>query len=162
MITIGIDPGIEKVGIGIVSSDKGISKLVAKELIHTSSKLKTPERLGIIFDRLNTILSLYNIDHASVEKLFFAKNTKTAMIVSEARGVVLLALQLKNLPIFEYTPLQVKQSLIGYGRGEKSQIQSIVKMMLKLDEIPKPDDVADAIALAITHNNTYKFLSKIS
>lgn len=161
MITIGIDPGIEKVGVGIVENCRPGLKLIDSTLIKTSSKLSTPERLELIFSGLTTILDLYPVTDAAVEQLFFAKNTKTAMTVAQARGVILLALQLKGLKVHEYTPLQVKQALIGYGRADKKQIQQLVKVILKLDTIPKQDDVADGIAIAITHINTYKTLSKI-
>lgn len=161
MLTIGIDPGIEKVGVGIVENCSPRLKLIDSTLIKTSSKLSTSERLAQIFSELTTILDLYPVKDAAVEQLFFAKNTKTAMTVAQARGVILLALQLKGLQVHEYTPLQVKQALIGYGRADKKQIQQLVKVILKLDEIPKQDDVADGIAIAITHINTYKTLSKI-
>lgn len=161
MITIGIDPGIERIGIGIVENNKGRLKLLDSVLIKTSNKLTTARRLAQIHGELTTLLDLYPIDDASVEQLFFAKNVKTAMVVAQARGVILLALEQRGLPIHEYTPLQVKQALIGYGRADKKQIQQLVKIILKLDELPKQDDVADGIAIAITHINTYKTLSKI-
>jgi crossover junction endodeoxyribonuclease RuvC len=161
MFVIGIDPGIEKTGVGIVESLNGKLKLVYHKLIKTSSSKPQAERLNEIFDQLNSILAEYKVSFASVEKLFFAKNVKTAMTVAEARGVALLAIQRNNVPIYEYTPLQVKQALIGYGRGTKDQVQQLVKIILNLSEIPKPDDVADGIALAITHINTYKTLSRI-
>jgi len=161
MITIGIDPGIERVGIGIISQEKQSYKLIFKKLIKTSSKQSNADRIKNIFDELNTILESHKIDSASVEKLYFAKNVKTAMVVSEVRGVILLALRLKNIPIFEYTPLQVKQALVGYGRATKNQVQEFVKLMLGLDKVPDSDDVADALAIAIIHLNTYKTLSKI-
>ncbi|HOV13379.1 MAG TPA: crossover junction endodeoxyribonuclease RuvC [Spirochaetota bacterium] len=156
MIVIGIDPGIERTGIGIVENIRGKSNLIFSELIKTNSKLSTSERLAIIFQTLNRITDLYKIDSASVEKLFFAKNTKTAMVVSEARGVLLLSLQLKNIPIYEYTPLQVKQALTGYGSGTKEQVHNLVKIILNLKDLSKQDDVSDGIALAITHIHSQK------
>ena len=161
MITLGVDPGIERTGIGIVEQKDNKLRLLESRLIKTSSKLSTPERLCLIYDSLIQFISLYPIDNAAVERLFFAKNIKTALIVSEARGVMLFALQQHGIPIYEYTPLQVKQALIGYGRATKKQIQELVKIILKLDEIPRQDDVADGIALAITHINTFKTLQRI-
>jgi crossover junction endodeoxyribonuclease RuvC len=161
MIVIGVDPGIESTGIGVVEEKNGRSNLVYCKLIKTNSKDNHSFRLNEIFDQLSAIILEYKPDSASVEKLFFAKNVKTALMVSQARGVILLALEKLKIPIYEYTPLQVKQALIGYGRGTKGQIQELVKIILKLPEIPKPDDVADGIALAITHINTFKTLSKI-
>lgn len=161
MITIGVDPGLERTGIGIVKEENGKLTLLNSELIFTSSKLKEIERLEIIFNSMNKILSCFKFDFASVERLFFSKNVKTAMSISQARGVTLLALKLKNIPIYEYTPLEVKKALIGYGKGTKFQMQDIIKTLLNLDNIPESDDVADAIALAITHINIYKFISKI-
>jgi crossover junction endodeoxyribonuclease RuvC len=161
MLVIGVDPGIERTGVGIVESTNGKLKLIHQKLIKTSSAKPQAERLSEIYDELNSIIKEYAIEFASVEKLFFAKNVKTAMTVSEARGIIILALFKNKIPIYEYTPLQVKQALIGYGRGTKDQIQELVKIILNLQEIPKPDDVADGIALAITHINTYKLLSKI-
>ncbi len=161
MLTIGIDPGLERIGIGIVKNSNRKLTLVYNRLITTPSKLGIPDRLNIIHEELSCILKDYPVDHASVEKLYFAKNIKTAMMVSEARGVILLALRQKQVPVFEYTPLQVKQAMIGYGRAAKSQIQEFVRVILNLSEIPKPDDVADGIALAIVHINSFRTLSKI-
>jgi crossover junction endodeoxyribonuclease RuvC len=161
MITIGIDPGIELTGVGIVEKNETGLKLIFKELIKTSRNDTTGLRLRAIYERLIGILGKFEIDHAAVEKLFFAKNVKTALTVSEVRGVILLAISEYDIPIYEYTPLQVKQALVGYGRGKKLQVQEMVKLILKLDEIPQPDDVADGIALAITHINTYRTLSRI-
>ena len=161
MITIGIDPGIERTGVGIVEEEKGKLKLLYSKLIKTESKLPQSVRLLQLYTELTEIISMYKIDHASVEKLFFIKNVKTAMAVSEARGVILLTLQNKNISIFEYTPLQIKQALVGYGRGTKDQVQYLVKIILSLDEKAIQDDVADGIACAITHINSYKLISKI-
>ena len=157
----GIDPGIERTGIGIIEYKNSSYKLIFHKLIKTSSKIAHQNRIRIIFDELCLILDKYEIDSASIEKLFFAKNVKTAMTIAEVRGIIFLALEQNNIPIYEYTPLQVKQALTGYGRGTKKQIQELVKIVLKLEEIPKPDDVADGLALAITHMNTIKTLSKI-
>ena len=161
MIVIGVDPGIEKTGVGIVEKLNNSYNLVFTTLIRTDSKLEQSERLVIIYDKMMEIMSSHKVNHASVERLFFAKNVKTALNVSEARGVILLSLKKNNLPIYEYTPLQVKQALIGYGRAEKSQIQFIIQRMLNMTSIIKPDDVADAVAIALTHINSYAMISKI-
>lgn len=156
MITIGIDPGIERTGVGIVEYRENKYNLIFNKLIKSSSKEKHEARLRKIFDELVDILNEYKVDYASVEKLFFAKNVKTAFAVAEVRGIILLALEMHKIPIYEYTPLQVKQGLTGYGRGAKNQVQELVKIILNLKEIPKPDDVADGIALAILHSNMQK------
>lgn len=161
MTVIGIDPGIEKTGVGIVQLSNNKLNLIHKELIYTSSKEKFEIRLEKIYNKLSRILSNFEIDYASVEKLFFSKNVKTAISVAEVRGIIILALQQFKIPIYEYTPLQIKQGLIGYGRGTKRQVQELIKIILNSDEIEKRDDVADGIALAIVHINTHKTLSKI-
>ncbi len=161
MITIGIDPGIEKTGIGIIEKNSNILNLLYYKLIKTSSKESQSDRLNEIHVKLTAILKKFKIDSASVEKLYFSKNIKTALTVSEARGVILLTLRQNNIPVYEYTPLQVKQALIGYGRAGKSQMQNFIRLLLNLKETPKPDDVADGIALAIIHMNYYKTLSKV-
>jgi len=161
LITIGIDPGLERTGIAILKEEKGRVELIKSELIQTSSTLKEVERLEFLFNEVNKVINEFKIDFAAVEKIYFSKNVKTAMSIAQARGVILLALQLKKIPIFEYTPLEVKKALIGYGRGSKNQIQELVKMILKLEKKPEPDDIADAIAIAITHININKFMSKI-
>jgi crossover junction endodeoxyribonuclease RuvC len=160
MITIGIDPGIERIGVGVVESSNGKMKLLCHELIKTPSKLSTPERLAMLYEKLMHFLTENKADNAAVEELFFARNTTTAITVAQARGVILLALQNMGLPIFEYTPLQVKQSLLGYGRADKKQIQYMIKMMLG-DSAPKQDDVADAVAIAITHINMNRLNEKL-
>lgn len=161
MVAIGIDPGIESTGIGIVELNKNKLNLIHYELISTSSKDKKEFRLRKIYDNLTQILANYKIDFASVEKLFFAKNVKTAITVAEVRGIILLALEQNKIPIYEYTPLQVKQGLVGYGRGTKKQVQELIKIILNIDEVIKQDDIADGIALAIVLLNSYKTLLKI-
>lgn len=160
MITIGIDPGIERVGVGVVESVNGKLRLLHSELIKTPATLPTSARLEIIYNKLNVIMSNYVIDYASVEEIFFAKNLKTAVVVAQARGVIMLSIQLKGVPLYEYTPLQVKQALVGYGRATKNQINSVLKMILK-ENITNQDDVADGIALAITHINSYRVIEKM-
>lgn len=162
MITVGIDPGIERVGVGVIESNGSKLKLLHSQLIHTSSLLSVSERLMKIHKELEQILSIYPVENAAVEEIFFAKNIKTAITVAQARGVILLSLQMHGVLIFEYTPLQVKQAIIGYGRADKIQIQRMIRMILGDESITSQDDVADAIAMAITHIHSNKMLGKIS
>ena len=151
MRIIGIDPGTGILGFGIIDYLSSNLKLIDAGVIRTTKNDQPENRLEIIFNELTEIIKENKPDIMSVEKLFFAQNVTTAMSVSQARGVVLLCAKQANLKIFEYTPLQIKQSLTGYGRADKKQIQEMVKVLLKLDNIPKPDDCADALAAAITH-----------
>lgn len=152
MRILGIDPGTETTGFGVVDYLHGKLTLVDGGVIKTPSKQEDSKRLKTISDELNEIISQTNPEVMAVEKLFFAQNVTTAMTVSQARGVILLCGEQNGLPIFEYTPLQIKQALTGYGRAEKAQIQEMVRVILKLKEIPKPDDCADALACAICHS----------
>lgn len=167
MVTLGVDPGIERCGIGIVQKEGSKLRLIFHKLIKTSSKLSTAERLKIIYSELLTVISRFQIDHGAVERLFFAKNTKTAMVVSEARGVIQLALINSGLPVYEYTPLQIKQALTGYGNATKEQIQKVISKLIITDSGDgsndfETDDVADAVAIAITHINTYKIKERLA
>lgn len=146
---IGIDPGTGRLGFGIIELKGKNTKLVDAGVITTDKRYSDSERLKIIYDDLTEIIESTKPSIISVEKLFFAKNVTTAMTVSQARGVVLLLAELNKLTIYEYTPLQIKQALTGYGRAEKYQIQNMVKMILGLSEVPKPDDCADALAAAL-------------
>lgn len=161
MVVIGIDPGIERTGIGIVKKEKNKLLLLYQKLITTPSTLSHEMRLKLIYDNISNILDNYEITNAAIEKIFFAKNVKTAISVSEVRGVLILACTLRSIPIFEYTPLQVKQSLSGYGRADKDQIKKLIKILLKLDKGIVSDDVADSIAIAITHINSEKLKEKL-
>ncbi len=152
MIILGIDPGTAILGFGVIEFDKGRAKLVDGGVIRTPAKEDDAVRLQTIFEEITAIIAETKPQIMSVEKLFFAQNVTTAMTVSQARGVVLLAGKQAGLDIFEYTPLQIKQALTGYGRAEKKQIQEMVRVILQLKEIPKPDDCADALAAAITHS----------
>lgn len=162
MIVIGIDPGIERVGIGVVEFENGRFALLHSQLIKTPSGNGLPERLQQISLELDKIIKMFPADSAAVEELFFAKNVKTAMTVAQARGVILLTLQNNSIPISEYTPLQVKQSIIGYGRAVKSQVKEIVSLIIKDGVIPEQDDVVDGIAIAITHINTARTMNRIN
>ncbi|SHK24023.1 crossover junction endodeoxyribonuclease RuvC [Paramaledivibacter caminithermalis] len=154
MIILGIDPGIAILGYGIVEYNGNSFKTLDYGAILTDAKDATALRLKKIYDELEEILCLYKPDAVAIEELFFNKNAKTAIVVGQARGVAILAAANKDIDIFEYTPLQVKQGVVGYGRAEKKQIQMMVKTFLNLKAIPKPDDVADALAVAICHAHT--------
>lgn len=158
MRILGIDPGTAIVGWGIVDYDKNNLKLIDYGTILTSKDLEMSERLGIIYDSLNLIIEKYNPNLAAIEELFFNNNAKTIISVGQARGVILLSFSKYKIKFGEYTPLQVKNSISGYGRAYKLQVQNMVKLILKLKEIPKPDDAADAIAIAITHAYSYKLI----
>lgn len=153
---LGIDPGTAIVGWAVLEEGKAGVKAIAYGHISTSSQKAPAERLKEIADDLRSIVAKYKPQEASVEKLFFFRNVTTAMPVSQARGVILLTMEEFCVSIYEYTPMQVKQALTGYGKAEKRQIQAMVKGILKLKEIPKPDDTADAIAIALCHLNSRK------
>jgi crossover junction endodeoxyribonuclease RuvC len=156
-IILGIDPGIADTGFGLIEKISGgkISCL-AYGSIKTKAGMPMAERLEILSDELEKIIKKYQPALAAIEELFFQNNAKTAIIVGEARGVILLACRKNRLPIVELTPLQVKQTISGYGRADKNQVQKMVKLLLKLKEIPKPDDAADALAIAISAVNELK------
>ncbi len=151
MRIIGIDPGTGILGFGVVDTKNGKSTLVTAGVITTPAHTPLDERLEEIFDGLTEIIAETKPDVMSVEKLFFARNVTTAMSVASARGVAMLTGRKARLPIAEYTPMQIKQSLTGYGKADKKQVQEMVRLQLNLKEIPKPDDAADALAAAITH-----------
>ncbi len=153
MRILGIDPGTGILGFGVVDATPGGKvTLVDGGVIRTPVKQADSLRLDTIYTELTEIIKLHKPDIMSVEKLFFSQNVTTAMSVSQARGVVLLCGVQNDLTLFEYTPQQIKQALTGYGKADKKQIQEMVKIILKLDEIPKPDDAADALAAAICHS----------
>lgn len=151
MKLLGIDPGTAIVGFGVIETDHRTHHLVDAGVIRTPAKQADEIRLHTIYTNLEEIITTHNPDIMVVEKLFFAKNVTTAMTVSQARGVILVVATIHGVPIVEYTPLQIKQALTGYGRADKNQIQQMVKVLLALQEIPKPDDCADALAAALTH-----------
>lgn len=156
MIILGIDPGIAIVGWGIIEYNGVGTKLkpIAYGAITTKSTERTEDRIFEVYESLRQIIAKYKPDAAAIEELFFNTNQKTGIIVAEARGVLLLACRSANIPIFEYTPLQIKQATAGYGRADKHQIIQLVTMFLGLAEPPKPDDTADALAAAICHAHT--------
>ncbi len=153
MRILGLDPGYATVGYGIVEYDNFSFKTIAYGAIVTKADKPFYDRLSDIFDDMCTIIDSYKPDYMSIEKLYFNTNTTTAINVAQARGVITLAANKKNVKIYEYTPLQVKQSITGYGRAEKHQIMEMVKSILRLNSVPKPDDTADALALAICHGH---------
>ena len=151
MIILGIDPGYAIVGYGVLEYKNNHFSVIDYGAILTDAKTPFNERLEIIYDRLCAIIEARKPDAMSVEKVFYNSNAKTVIDVAQARGVINLAAQKSGLDIFEYTPLQVKQSVVGYGRAEKKQVQEMTRVILKLEKIPKPDDTADALAMAICH-----------
>lgn len=151
MRIIGIDPGTGILGFGVIDVTAGKVQLVDAGVIRTPVKEDDAVRLETIYHELSDIIMQTKPQIMSVEKLFFARNVTTAMTVSQARGVVLLCARLSNLKIVEYTPMQIKQSVTGYGKADKKQMQEMVRVLLSLKEIPKPDDAADALAAALTH-----------
>lgn len=154
MIILGVDPGIAIVGWGVVEYDGGKMRALGYGSITTTSDQKTEDRITDVFKELSAIIERYKPDAMAIEELFFNTNQKTGIIVAEARGVMLLAARLHSIPVYEYTPLQIKQAVVGYGRAEKHQVIGMVTILLNLEKPPKPDDTADALACAITHGNT--------
>lgn len=148
---LGIDPGTGIVGFGFIEAGNNDLKLIDAGVIRTPANQAAELRLYTIYDELNQLIKQHKPDWISVEKLFFARNVTTAMSVSQSRGVILLAAVQSGLSVAEYTPLQIKMAITGYGRADKKQMQEMVRLLLKLDQIPKPDDAADALAAAITH-----------
>lgn len=151
MLVLGIDPGTAVTGYGLVGKKGEDLVLVHYGAVTTSSDMPPPQRLQAIYRELGEVISEHGPAAVAVEKLFFSKNVRTALSVGQARGVAILAAADAGVPLHEYTPLQVKQSVVGYGRATKDQVQQLVKMLLGLDFVPQPDDAADAIAVAICH-----------
>jgi crossover junction endodeoxyribonuclease RuvC len=160
MRVLGIDPGIALTGFGVVETGSGVLKAGHYGHISTESGQPLPSRLKILYDDLITVIKEYEPDVVAVEEIFFNKNAKTVIIASQARGVIILAAINCGVEVAEYTPLQVKQSVAGYGRATKHQVQAMVKYLLRLDEVPKPDDTADALAIAICHANSAEMIKR--
>ena len=156
MRILGVDPGTGILGFGVIEAEKGRTQLVDAGVIRTPAHEDDAVRLQTIFEELTDIIVQSKPSVMSVEKLFFARNVTTAMTVAQARGIVLLCGQQAGMTIFEYTPLQIKMALTGYGRADKKQIQEMVRVVLGLAEPPKPDDCADAIAAALMHAQTVR------
>ena len=160
MRILGIDPGLATVGWGVIDVERGKPKVVSYGVILTPKDKKLPDRLSIIEEDIKQIISKYSPDEIALEELFFNTNITTGINVAQARGVILLtAVKACGGKLFEYTPLQIKQALTGYGRAEKRQIQEMTKTFLGLSKIPKPDDAADALAVALTHSQTSQMAS---
>ena len=151
MIILGIDPGYAIVGWGVIRYERGKFIPVDFGAITTPAGMPFNRRLEILYDELTDLLALHNPDTVAVEKLYFQTNAKTAIDVAQARGVTMLALQKKGVPVFEYTPLQVKSAVTGFGQAQKPQVMEMTKRLLRLKAVPKPDDTADALAIAICH-----------
>lgn len=149
--TLGIDPGTAICGYGLVAGQDDDLHLVACGAITTEASLPLAERLQRIYQALRDLIAEYDPEEVAVEELFFNKNVRTALQVGQARGVVLLAAAESGLAVAEYTPLQVKQAIVGYGRADKQQVQQMVRVVLGLADVPRPDDAADALAVAICH-----------
>jgi crossover junction endodeoxyribonuclease RuvC len=157
-LALGIDPGTATTGYGLVRlSQEGELVAVSFGILSTPKEATPSARLEMLYDQLKKILKQHKPDTAAVEKLFFARNVTTALAVGQARGVVMLCLQQAGVESFEYTPKEVKQAVAGYGNAEKRQVQEMVRALLQLDSIPRPDDAADALAIAITHLNTKRY-----
>lgn len=160
MKILGIDPGYAIMGYGIVEMKGNHFSVCGYGALTTDSGMNMPDRLKHLYTQLMDIIREYEPDVAAIEELFFNTNVKTAIMVGQARGVAILACANSGLEIYEYTPLQIKQALVGYGRAEKAQIQAMVKTILNLKAVPKPDDTADALAAAICHGHSAGFHNK--
>lgn len=153
MIILGIDPGYAIVGFGVLEYKNNHFSVIDYGAITTDAGTPFNRRLEYIYDEMTALFEKYHPDAMAIEKLFYNSNAKTVIDVSQARGVIMLAAQKNGVPAFEYTPLQVKQSVVGYGRAEKKQVQEMIKRILFLEKVPKPDDTADALAMAICHGH---------
>ena len=151
MIILGIDPGLATLGYGVIEADRGNYKLIQYGTVTTQPGQSMPARLSAIYRGVSQLMDIYQPEDVAFEELFFAKNITTGIQVAGARGVALAACQSYTDRLFEYTPMQIKQAVTGYGKADKKQMQQMVKLLLHMEETPKPDDAADAIACAITH-----------
>lgn len=159
MVILGIDPGLAIVGFGIIEKDKFNTEVIDYGVITTPKEDTLPIRLEKIYNSMCALIDKYNPEQVAIEELFFNTNTTTGIAVAEARGVILLACIHKKLKLYEYTPLQIKQALTGNGRADKQQVQFMVKAILKLKSIPRPDDAADGLAAALCHSQTNLLLA---
>lgn len=157
MIILGIDPGFATMGWGVIKSEKGNATVVDYGVVTTPKAETLPTRLAMLESGVKQLIEKFKPDEIALEELFFNTNITTAINVAQARGVILLTCVKECGKLYEYTPLQIKQALTGYGRAEKIQMQTMVKTFLRLDKIPRPDDAADALAVALTHNQTRRF-----
>lgn len=163
MIILGVDPGLSLTGWGLVrSSGTGALSMVAYGCIMTKPSEPITDRLANIHLSIRNIIQEHHPDEMAIEELFFAKEARTVASVGQARGAILVAATLEKIPVFEYNPRRIKMALTGYGSADKSQMQKMVKTVLRLAEIPKPDDAADALAMAVCHLNTRKFETAVA
>ena len=154
MIILGIDPGLATLGYGVIEADNNKRRLIQFGTLTTPAGQPMPQRLRAIFQGMNQLMDIYRPDDVAFEELFFSKNITTGMAVSAARGVALVAVVQRTDNLYEYTPMQIKQAVTGYGGADKHQVQQMVKMLLNMREIARPDDAADALAVALTHANS--------
>ena len=162
MLILGIDPGYAIIGYGVVKYQNYKFTPIEFGAVTTPAKTDFCKRLDMIYSGISSIAEKYDLDAMAIEKLFFNTNTTTAIDVAQARGVILLAAQKHSLPVFEYTPLQVKQAVTGYGRAQKHQVMEMTRQMLGLKEVPKPDDTADALAMAICHGYNASLVNRLN
>jgi len=161
MLILGIDPGTAITGYGLVAGDGDELALVGYGVITTPSGSPLPQRLRTLYRELTDLIARYRPTAVAIEELFFSRNVRTALAVGQARGIALLAAAEAGLPVHEYTPLQVKQAVVGYGRATKDQVQQMVRVLLGLDVVPQPDDAADAIAVAICHLHSHRLATML-
>ncbi len=161
MRILGIDPGFAITGYSVIDYEGNKFKLITSGAIETKAGVSFPIRLKKIYDDIKMLVTEYKPDAISVEELFFNNNIKTGINVAQARGIVLLVGCQEQIPTYEYTPLQVKQAVVGYGRAEKKQVQKMVQSILKVEKVPKLDDITDSMAIAICHAHSAKFSQKL-
>ena len=154
MIILGIDPGLATLGYGVIEADNQKRRLIQYGTLTTPAGQPMPQRLRAIYQGMNQLMDIYQPEDVAFEELFFSKNITTGIAVSHARGVALLAVVQRTENLYEYTPMQIKQAVTGYGGADKHQVQQMVKILLNMKEIARPDDAADAIAVALTHANS--------
>ncbi len=162
MLVLGIDPGVATTGYGLVEGLADEARLVASGVITTDSTFSLPQRLLILHDGLSRLVARHQPQVAAAEELFFARNARTALMVGHGRGVALLALAQAGLEVHEYTPLQVKQATVGYGRASKQQVQEMIRLLLHLDAVLQPDDASDAVAVAFCHLQSFRLQALLS
>lgn len=159
LIILGIDPGYAILGYGVIDAEKGKIKVIDYGVIETSASQSFPKRLDRLYNGVNELIKLYSPSQVAFEELFFSRNVTTALSVGAGRGVAMLCAEQAKLPLYEYTPMQIKLAVTGNGRADKKQMQTMVKMLLGLKDIPKPDDAADALGVAICHAHTLRCAS---
>lgn len=148
---MGIDPGYATTGFGLISADRGSYSLQQYGTVTTPTELTFPQRLNMLYEDISRLLEVTKPEAVAVEELFWGHNITTGIGVSHGRGVILLAIERAGVPLYEYTPMQVKQAVVGYGKAEKRQVMDMTRRLLKMDKVPRPDDAADAIAIALCH-----------